>query len=200
MLTWLFNRLNKHLWETYINQTGQSSSKRCEVKEESPPGWRKERIAIVKLSTSLQTRRHSVEVRWGWGWWAWDKGLVITICTNSRRLAKLLGLTRPVLAPAESEPGFDLPAGLATLWHQHDYFTLKGNTRRSGISVTAAKHPRLVKGSRQAEAEKRHSVFYLPSQTGHLKFSIRWMDTGVGLLSKLCIRYIKVISNPTVGH
>lgn len=56
------NSLNKHFWETYINQTGQSSCKRCEVEEESPPGWGKVRITIVKLSTSLQTQRHSVGV------------------------------------------------------------------------------------------------------------------------------------------
>lgn len=42
-----------------------------------------------------------------------------------RGFTKLLGLTGPVLVPAKSEPGLDLPLGFATQRHQTNNFTLK---------------------------------------------------------------------------
>lgn len=47
-----------------------------------------------------------------------------------RSFAKLLGLTGPVLVPATTEPGLNLPLGFAAQRHQTNNFTLKQQRRR----------------------------------------------------------------------
>lgn len=54
---------------------------------------------------------------------------------NLRRFGKLLGQRWPVLVPAESEPGLDLPLGFAAQRHQSNNFTLKAQWKEEMVEM-----------------------------------------------------------------